>query len=177
MKTTQVKDKNNGDVQLEIQSEVKVIVQPNNSTKAHKYIKIYPKVLRDIVKEPSKPEEVGNSTSIAHDINNLAISESSSTTESSTVSTIESMTSSEKPKVVVKVLGDDGALKKINEQFSEIEGALNRQKRSEGAFEDVEIDTGFIDKINHTFTPPKPEIDVEKYPYYVLPGELKTCDD
>lgn len=53
-------------------------------------------------------------TIILNDILSDIIHRIRSITESSTVSDIESMTSSEKFRVIVKVLGDDGALKKIN---------------------------------------------------------------
>ncbi|CAG9767454.1 unnamed protein product [Ceutorhynchus assimilis] len=139
VKTTQIKDKNNGDMQLEIENEVKVISQPNNSTKTHRYIKIYPKISMEIAKGTSTTEKsIEIDKAVHQEINNM----DESTTESSTVSIIEAIT------------------KKTN----------NRKKRSSGTgFEDVIIDTDFIDKINHKFAP-KPEIDINKYPYYTMPN-------
>ncbi|KAL1497376.1 hypothetical protein ABEB36_008357 [Hypothenemus hampei] len=49
--TKQIKDKNNGDMQLEIESEVKLVLQPNSTAKAHKFVKIFPKVLKDVSKK------------------------------------------------------------------------------------------------------------------------------
>ncbi|RZC33449.1 hypothetical protein BDFB_004479 [Asbolus verrucosus] len=45
-KTSSVKDKENGNSELEVVDEVKILATPNNGTKTHRYVKIFPKVYR-----------------------------------------------------------------------------------------------------------------------------------
>ncbi|XP_050299191.1 uncharacterized protein LOC126738056 isoform X2 [Anthonomus grandis grandis] len=159
VKTTQVKDKPNGNMELEIESEVKVIMQPNNSSESHKYVKIYPKILKEIEYDQKTDDSIKENT---NDESDVAVPR---TTESSTVSGIESITKTY-PKVVVKVIDESGALKTIIG-----EDKLQRTKRSVelSPFGGFEADLEVLKNINHTFEPSKPEIDVEKYPYYLLP--------
>lgn len=241
-RTTQVKDKDNGDLQLEIESEVKVIMQPNNSTKAHKFVKIYPKVLQKIsvdsyeddnnssndyddytrdddqeeddndderdedggfknylsdtesgnVEEDdddkyflfakanntlNSSESLLNSDELRSPINNSQSNSSEmlssifpSTTESSTVSNIEAMT---RETILNKTDTRNNSSKDSQLILEETKGInLKRKKRSSDSYEDVEIDTDFIDKINHTFAPAVTEgLDLVKYPYYRKPGK------
>ncbi|XP_048519743.1 uncharacterized protein LOC109544485 isoform X2 [Dendroctonus ponderosae] len=239
-RTTQVKDKDNGDIQLEIESEVKVIMQPNNSTKAHKFVKIYPKVLKELSVDSYRGEdddddddssdhhdeddddddqdenggfknylydsESGNSAEddgdkyflFAKNNNTLNSSESllnsdelrnpinnsqsnsseilskifPSTTESSTVSDIEAMT---KETILNNTNTRTNSSKDGQILLEETQGInLKREKRSSDSYEDVEIDTDFIDKINHTFAPAVTEgLDLVKYPYYRKAGVNK----
>ncbi|XP_066253849.1 titin-like [Euwallacea similis] len=165
--TTEVTDKDNGDIQLEIQSKVKFVVQPNNSTKKEKYVKIFPKVVKKLSKKSQDYEDgkkIVNDSENQEKETNIRNTERTehlkedSTTESSTVSSIEVLTAK--------------AFKKSNSK-----GKVSRKKRAteESPFEEVEIDTDFIDNIKHSFaSPDKPKgTDWEKFPYYNLPGVNK----
>ncbi|XP_066153070.1 microtubule-associated protein futsch-like isoform X2 [Euwallacea fornicatus] len=163
--TTEVTDKDNGDIQLEIQSKVKFVVQPNNTTKKEKYVKIFPKIVKKLSKKSQDDVDgkklVTKSENEEKEINikggegteNL---KEDSTTESSTVSSIEALTAK--------------AFKKSNSKGKKV----SRKKRAteESPYEEVEIDTDFIDNIKHSFaSPAKPKgTDWEKFPYYNLPG-------
>lgn len=58
-KTMTTKEKDDGNTETEISSKVNIILQPNNSTKSHKYVKIYPKIYKTIRR--NKPQaDTGN---------------------------------------------------------------------------------------------------------------------
>ncbi|XP_076258027.1 uncharacterized protein LOC143195049 isoform X2 [Rhynchophorus ferrugineus] len=131
IKTAHIKDKDNGDVQLEIESQVQVIMQPNNSTKAHKYVRIYPKVPAEVSNKDDDQAE----SHVIEQINEM---------------TLKQFNSNEKA-----AAADENAPKE------------RRKRASEPWFEDVDIDTEFIDRINHTFEGPRKEVvDTQKFPYY-----------
>ncbi|XP_030760549.1 uncharacterized protein LOC115885704 [Sitophilus oryzae] len=183
LKTTHVKDKSNGDVQLEIESEVKVIMQPNNSTKAHKYVKIYPKILKDISRQQNNTANI--TSLIGKEIEQKSISSKYNDNTNNTnsgkseqfIADVGDIHKSSKPSYIPENVEINPLEKKYGEDiFSEdisklksIKTKIQRKKRSpEIWFEDVNVDTKFIDKIEHKFEPKKKEkkLDTKKYPYY-----------
>lgn len=162
-----VKDKGNGTMEMEISSEVKVILQPNNSTKSHKYIKIYPKVYKSLQAETEPSvivEELNNGTNFV-ETTTAAINLETTEEIPTTIPSITTVSSSEP--TTENILNSEEVIKNIDKAF----GAKIRRRRFVNDLPNIEVDTDFIDKIQHT-VPAKVKVEDNKYPYYKMDNEI-----
>ncbi|XP_018564883.1 uncharacterized protein LOC108906170 [Anoplophora glabripennis] len=198
VKTVTAKAKTGENIEMEISSEVKAVPQPNNSTKFHKYVKIYPKVNKTVTAninliEPENNtlhygkegkldaeksvlslnpheifiEEIINQTN-SDTAEQEYISTTATPTEYTEIVTMEIPTTTEAttslPKLVVK--NEDQPPEGLERPELKLQA---RKKRSADGIATIEIDTDFIDEINHDIGKPteKSNAPIEnKYPYY-----------
>lgn len=208
---------------MEIESEVKFVTQPNNSAKAHKYVKIFPKVLKDVTtkedvddkKDENETDDDDEEESSSKDTNDndkddeeneddfdsshdystegFSIEEitpgsdysdnfkdftipgfDDSTTESSTVSSIEALTAKTTSTSPLPQTADKPAENITSDGNSTKHERNKRDADPDSPYEETDIDTDFIDKIKHSFAAatPEPDPDFIKYPYYNKPSEF-----
>ncbi|XP_060521970.1 uncharacterized protein LOC132699335 [Cylas formicarius] len=174
LKTTAVKDNADGNIEVQIDSEVQVILQPNNSSKSHKFVKIYPKIIKEIEKEKLGGESKdivtnkGTSDEIKNRDSNITLDNKHETWDQELLQT----NGTEKPIATVTENVEAESLEKIDVQFEK--GVLSTSDRKKRSAE-FAIDLSFIDKINHTVPtkPPKNSYNTQKYPYYSDPAVNK----
>ncbi|KAG5872161.1 hypothetical protein JTB14_024827 [Gonioctena quinquepunctata] len=194
-KTMTTKRKNDGDTETEISSRVKIIMQPNNSTRTRKYVKVYPKILmgnsenKNTLKQKIGEEEVASVEQISFEqkpnktLRGIYIEEIITTTPTEVpVTTVsppeftelftEEIPTTTSPTTAIPSIKETSTRKDIPETLESIEkafwsiGSRSRRKRFTNDFPDEKVDTDFISKINHDLGKPSEDLMHVKYPYY-----------
>ncbi|XP_023026012.2 uncharacterized protein [Leptinotarsa decemlineata] len=192
-KTMTTMGNDNGDTETEISSRVKIIHKPNNHTRAHEFVKIYPKTFKVVSGKHSntvKPSEeiIARVEELPKTKQNLSntvgfyIEEIITTTTEIPITTIPPSDSIEifTEEIPITTLATTAIptpkgitpQEVIPETLDSIEKAFwsiaprSRKKRFVNDFPKIEVDTDFISKINHHLGESKEESLEQKYPYY-----------
>ncbi|CAG9812696.1 unnamed protein product [Phaedon cochleariae] len=187
IKTMTTKEKDDGDTETEISSRIKVIMHPNNTAKAHEFIKIHPKVYKNWKKVPSssnagkgrmsKVEPILTGEITKPNKQGIYIEEIITTSSKPLLSTLPTtefpdILSEEIPITTLPTTAIPSIRKKsIHNEFSNVHSnpsgidIRSRKKRFVNDFPNIHIDNGFISKISHELVG-VPDDTKAKYPYY-----------